>query len=364
MDYKKILEGVVNIINTTEKSDIGFANICTYIGESCPELAESEDERIRKDLIAFVKGSISDKGSEQRKAYISWLEKHREPVEINPTEFDTRLQALIGKFDSLPKEELIGSLSFWLNVVQNDGTYKDEEKQGEQKPADKVESNKKFTPIESALKDLICDVDNSYTIEQVRRFLFEYGYKDKILNAAQEEMLKPAWSEEDEKRVHRISDFIWKNRKGDTDEIYQQEQDVNWLKSFKDKYVPQLKQEWSEEDEAKLKSILFHISDVENKDVIDWLKSLKNRVQPQQEWSEEDENRINRLIAYFEDKESFTAEDDIVYANWLKSLRPQNRWKPSDEQMKALYRAQAELCNTEYNKPICDLIDSLKKLKE
>lgn len=45
------------------------------------------------------------------------------PIEINPTEFDTRLQALIGKFDSLPKEELIESLSFWLNVVKNNGTY-------------------------------------------------------------------------------------------------------------------------------------------------------------------------------------------------------------------------------------------------
>jgi YesN/AraC family two-component response regulator len=54
------------------------------------------------------------------------------------------------------------------------------------------------------------------------------------------------------------------------------------------------------------------------------------------EWSEEDENRINRLIAYFEDKESFTAEDDIVYANWLKSLRPQSQWKPTEEQMNAL----------------------------
>ena len=36
--------------------------------------------------------------------------------------------------------------------------------------------------------------------------------------------------------------------------------------------------EWSEEDEDKLKSILFHIEDVENKDVIDWLKSIKDRV--------------------------------------------------------------------------------------
>jgi len=38
-------------------------------------------------------------------------------------------------------------------------------------------------------------------------------------------------------------------------------------------------------------------------------------------WSEEDKNRINRLIEYFEDKESFTAEDDVVYANWLKSIK-------------------------------------------
>ena len=53
-------------------------------------------------------------------------------------------------------------------------------------------------------------------------------------------------------------------------------------------------------------------------------------------WSEEDENRINRLIAYFEDKESFTAEDDIAYANWLKSLKdrvsPQN-FAVTDEEL-------------------------------
>ena len=46
MDYEKILKGIVDIINTTEKSDIGFVNICTYIGENCPELTESEDEMI------------------------------------------------------------------------------------------------------------------------------------------------------------------------------------------------------------------------------------------------------------------------------------------------------------------------------
>lgn len=43
------------------------------------------------------------------------------------------------------------------------------------------------------------------------------------------------WHEEDSRRLRRIIDFIWRNRKGDTDAIYQQEQDVNWLKSLKER---------------------------------------------------------------------------------------------------------------------------------
>ena len=42
-DYKKILKGVVNIIATTEKTDIGFANICSYLSANCDELFENED---------------------------------------------------------------------------------------------------------------------------------------------------------------------------------------------------------------------------------------------------------------------------------------------------------------------------------
>ena len=44
---------------------------------------------------------------------------------------------------------------------------------------------------------------------------------------------KPKWSEEDEIRLDRICKTLWKNRKGDTDEKFQQEQDVDWLKSIK-----------------------------------------------------------------------------------------------------------------------------------
>lgn len=78
-NYKKILEGVVNIINTTENSDIGFANIRTYLGENCPELKEPEDEKIRKELIEhinrFKTTTLSDFKEREYDSWIAWIEK-------------------------------------------------------------------------------------------------------------------------------------------------------------------------------------------------------------------------------------------------------------------------------------------------
>lgn len=56
--YKDILKGIVEIIQNAEHSDIGFASICTYIGDHCPELGESEDERTRKAIIAYFELQI------------------------------------------------------------------------------------------------------------------------------------------------------------------------------------------------------------------------------------------------------------------------------------------------------------------
>ena len=37
-----------------------------------------------------------------------------------------------------------------------------------------------------------------------------------------------------------IIDFLWKNRKGDTDGIYQQEQDIKWLRTLKKEWEDKL----------------------------------------------------------------------------------------------------------------------------
>lgn len=84
-DYKKILEGVVNIINTAKKSDIGFANICTYIGKNCPELAESEDGRIRGAIIDHLK-------DHNLIEWADWLEKQGSQKSIWHNEDEERAE--------------------------------------------------------------------------------------------------------------------------------------------------------------------------------------------------------------------------------------------------------------------------------
>jgi hypothetical protein len=130
---------------------------------------------------------------------------------------------------------------------------------------------------------------------------------------------------------------------------------------------------WSEEDEAKLKSILFHIEDVENKDVIDWLKHLKDRVQPQRE-SGERNKLLEKLEEWLDEYVSDLAGVDTAslicsFTNYLdgklpKSLRPCSHWKPSKEQVMAIDTAINVLGKgTLSGKQLIELQEDLKKLK-
>lgn len=52
-------------------------------------------------------------------------------------------------------------------------------------------------------------------------------------------------------------------------------------------------------------------------------------------WSEEDENRLKNLYDVI-DKCDWNTASKEGFKKFLKSLKPQNKWKPSDEQMEAL----------------------------
>ena len=138
-DYKKILEGVVNIINNTYKSDIGFDNICAYIGENCPELKESEDEKwIPKEIIKYLK----EKG-DFRSCWIAWLEKQCEQKIKTP-------------------EESLGIDSYTYNKIVDECIY------GEQKPTWSEEDEEIYRKCICAMRASACGFpEEEKFVEQV-----------------------------------------------------------------------------------------------------------------------------------------------------------------------------------------------------
>ena len=91
------------------------------------------------------------------------------------------------------------------------------------------------------------------------------------------------------------------------------------------------------------------------------------------EWSEEDEQLYNDLSdTYFYNDEDYPEE---TYKRMLKrvldwmnkrakSLKPQNTWKPSDEQMRTLEHYMHTLICTKHKEILFGLYSDLKKLRE
>lgn len=141
---------------------------------------------------------------------------------------------------------------------------------------------------------------------------------------------------------------------------------------------------WSEEDERMLSFIDAILEYAYNNnsrgfgisciDLKMWLKSFKDRVQSQleQEWSEKDKHILKNIHDFV--KENTIDSNRVNCAeeclNWLKSLKPQTHWKPSDGQMKAIkyfidfHRSQANASTEGWSefKHLESLYNILKKL--
>ena len=136
---------------------------------------------------------------------------------------------------------------------------------------------------------------------------------DALLNYAKQEIekqdeQKSAWSEEDEEMLETAISSI------------NQESVMEGLKSSGISY--------SIDSSARLM-----------KNLIDWLKSLKDRVQPKQEWSEEDEEMLEDVKFNFQYNKGEMTDAMIAqynrFFNKIKSLKPQSKqeWSKKDEEM-------------------------------
>jgi len=180
-----------------------------------------------------------------------------------------------------------------------------------------------------------------------------------------------------------VSDCIM----SDTDKSEQKPTDNDMKKALCTEYekgradaFAQMQKEWSEEDKDFMYDTLSNLTELKDRygegygnvgRCIDWVKDLKNRVQPQpkQEWSEEDEAGLGDAMWAIEQARTIAKDENdmgnVRYAeHWLKSLKERCTWKPSDKQMRALEYIINNAHNTSYSCKIAkELLEQLKKLK-
>ena len=147
---------------------------------------------------------------------------------------------------------------------------------------------------------------------------------------------------------------------------------------------PCTENEWCEDDEKMIRGLIaicdewatshsfYPIENCDMEKLKNWLNFLKERVQPKQDWSEEDEGNLKNVLWAIQ-KVRDTTEDvhelDIMqYAeDWLRSLKERYGWRPSEEQMDALYTYIYHPQYFSSPDPRMELVESiyqdLKKLK-
>ena len=290
-----------------------------------PELRESEDEKIRKWLISQLKIKSDDTNSDLNitidKA-ISWLEKQGDQPRYNIGDVICDKSCTTLNKEAQPNMEIVDIQNGMyicdkgsFPVSQQDEYELVSKKIDTKLNDDSVSNELREASTKHAEKELKNQTfpDN---LEFELIYTFEEGAK---WNASQ----KSAWSEEDE----NIKEWIMS--------------DINKLLALNRKS--------------------FVIADKE----ITWLKSLKDRVKTQQEWTMQDEEELQIAL------DTLVKAGQHSSAKWLKNvcLVPQNKWKPSDEQIKALEHSVRSIGESGYSSPyenntklLYSLLEDLKKL--
>ena len=107
--------------------------------------------------------------------------------------------------------------------------------------------------------------------------------------------------------------------------------------------------------------ILYKAKGVSEEQEHSWVGYLeKQKEQKPAEWSEKD--KLMRTVI-IQTLERFGGRGTTgMQIDWLKSLRPQPHWKPSEEQMEALARATNRCIGVDDAKILVKLLEQLEKL--
>lgn len=446
--YKEALEKVKIWQNHLyEVDDKDYADELNYI---FPELKESEDEKIRKELITHCSNTrcVTEEGAERIAKWIAWLEKqgneyptfkwhdiNEEPEEMKELfcewESDDATWHDVAFYDAetktfrhakkpinvtkwvyvseiLSEDEILLKYPIFdyshANIRQKDYAPKQEPKfkvgdwvargnvkaqiigiednkycfNGYKVRCSTIDKQYHLWTIEDANDgDVLASKDKediliykSYSVIDLLltshiSFSKKEGFCPRQYSAWDSNEFIPATKEQRNllfQKMHEAK-YMW-------------DSDSKQLLSLKAEPSGEQRPAWSEEDEKFFKTALWHISySISNGkstdihcDTTEWLKSLKDRIipQPKQEWSEEDEKRMKKVVHILSLDGRINNAELLSMYDWLISLRLQNTWKPSDEQMKALHdlNLTGNISYAGQGQTLIELYNDLKKLTE
>jgi len=413
--------------------------------EMFPELAESEDEKIRKELIDFIlyirdKTNITEVQKAKSYYWIAWLEKQGEHAN-----FLSKIQ--VGDKVTRNEDGVLVNLSQLKRIAKKEceqGTHLPsfDEAQGtpiveyaEQKLNDKVEQKyeTKFHEGEWVfIEEIKGYKQGAFQIKAVNEFGYHFD-EYHIIPFMYEELLSK-WTIQDAKdgnvlfyddgwtcifkRIHGIwySSYCFITNDGEFHTGYEQhaidakinghvhpatkeqrdllfqkikEAGYEWdaekkeLKKIEQKSVYPLAHEkmeterWKEACKAACsdRNYRSHYGLTETRDdyFVDGVHWADEH--PKQKpavWSEEDESTIDDIICYIRQRLNYESEKGKKKIqkceNWLKSLKervqPQLQWKPSDAQMVSIKQAVSHMKNSAcYDSVLVHLLQDLKKLR-
>ena len=378
-----------------EKYEEAYRKVAVRLGSSVaneifPEFTESEDERIRKEIIDLVRHSVNCMPADKFNERIAWLEK-QQSIKLNQDDERIREELLKHLKEGAEGYEPAGSsedYARWLawfekqadpvkyyedkivpkftfddvlalqcametaNKIQNDKELYEQlvslhnrvhdayhlEKQGEQ--------NHKIIKG----KNYFCVKTHNYAgVEWIKGTKYYASDNYTLVNQGCE-CYCPEYSKEEHNNLFeevKYDDCVEKQgKKSSIRERYDRIKDSEWFKKTHEGMSvseEERKPAWSEEDERMFVSLKTLLDDAscysctEGADkILSWIESFKDRVQLNQEWSEEDERKIRESISLIKNNNTGTfyyEKNELI--SFLKSLKdrvqPKQEWSNVDK---------------------------------
>lgn len=291
-----------------------------------PEFNESEDERNWKAVLDCVKDETLR----------GWLEKKKEQKHLSKFDVDAAFDAreprdnweyikeFCDKFGRMPKD---------MDELDELVSYVMVKKQKEQKPIISAEeslgiSREEYSKI---VDECIYGEDKEQKTAEWDELqsefrnineAFEDGKKEVVAHPEKYGLCKKAgWNEKDEHILENIYAFVKENTIN-PNRVKCAEECLDWLKLLLGRLNPQLKQEWSVKDELAFTNSIETLEYLGKFELADWLKEHKNQfLKPQNTWKPSEEQMCYLLAVINEPNNAGSESCHIILKSLYRDLK-------------------------------------------